>query len=197
MFEQTKKVMNTYNDVLTSAYENYEKVEKEYKNNYRGALLDEKLDKAIAQLNNTVINERQSALAIINEEFNKLFEEMHNILTEPAPNTFTSTLEAIRASKESTSDLEAEVYIKSYRKNYIACKALIGLLHEVGKAKNIDILSADAVQDLLTNAKEGAEHYIWNWDRASLGTALYLSGASPLLAIEAQLENFFNHDFIL
>lgn len=196
MFEKVINEMNTYDRVLRQAYSEFENAKKELPKNYAGEKLEEKLSQATQRFQNIKINELKGYEIAVKKVFDDLFNQIINIVGVAVPNDFASTLEALKSSKGHISDYEAELYANKYRNNYTACKAIISVLHDAGKAKNIEILYADYVKNELSNCLETAMNYAYDYDPESLSTAFFLSrDTNPLLISASKIESFFKNDF--
>lgn len=164
-----------------------------YQKKYVGDTLKHLMTEATQRYQNTMINERKTAQSTVDQEFKILFDKLSKVVTEPAPNDFISTLEAIKTSKGDITPYEAEAYTQKYCNNYTAYKAILNVLHDHKLVNDLTIMSADAVKAELEKAKEMAESFLWNWDPHSLSNAFYLDERTNPFAL---IDDTINKNFI-
>ena len=198
MFEKIIETISSFDKAMRVVYDRYENAQKELPKNYRGEMLQEKLNQATKDYNFVKLNELESYKKIIDEEFNTYYNKINDIITQPVNTEFSSTLEALKSSKNDISNYEAKLYLDKYKNNYTSCKAIIGLLHSVNKASELNIVNADAIKQELDDLKESLLSFAYNYDPNRLSTSLYLKEeTSPISISQQKVEAFFNQDFLM
>lgn len=120
------------------------------------------------------------ALKAIEEVFAECLQKVKSFATEPVPEDFPATMEAIKAIGDSMSEKEAKMYFEKYQSNYLAARGIANFIHKTTGLLT-PLLPLDKILEQIEADHITVVNYVKNFDmyHRNTYTELYYTNEKP------------------
>lgn len=198
IFEKTMQTVKDFESAMTAAQESFNAAKKEILATYKDPISTDKVKAIRDILSDTEIKEKQNARDNIKADFADVRSKVNAVVTASAPADFAATLEALKTMGKSVSDYEANAFIEKYKDNYTAFRAILDVLHSVGKANDIVPYNAEAIDREISEAEKFILDWVATFKGADYYSALLTSDQhSPVKGMAVRVQAFLDGGYVL